>query len=389
MDDEDAKPKVKIYHIDESGNIAFRSERKSGEVRIPNYVYDLWLPLLGIETIGVYTLYCRLEREATVKAITQDRIAKLCKIGKVKLREINDRLQECGFITVKVPKGRARANHHTTEIVVKDPPPQIDALLIRTHQSHSGYEPLTTWLCEVENHEMYRVLPCEVPDRTSRSSEQNVVEVPDRTSTIVTSLSVTSLEVEKGKETSAPNVAVMPEHPETNIVKEITPALPEGNGKILAFASAKETTEDTPPRKSRKPNKNEPMYNALIEQFGLSGITMTKGAASAYWKVAAELSEFPLDRVTELYKYVRRKSQAEKWNTFTVNALAKYAPDFLRDNPRKTTIIIDESALPKASAETVGGVIAVPADRQVAGEAVIANLLANWNSKGLKRASGE
>lgn len=384
---EDGKPKVKIYHIDESGNIAFRSERKSGEVRIPNYVYDLWLPLLGIEAIGVYTLYCRLEREETVKAITQDRIARLCKMGKVKLREINDRLQECGFIAVKVPKGRARANHHTTEIVVKDPPSKVDALLIRTYQSDSGYEPLTTWLCEVESHEMYSVLPYEVLDRTSRSSEQNVVEVLDRTSTIVASLSVASLEVVKEKEIPAPIVAVSLEPLETDTVKENTPALSEGESKILAFTPATETDEDTP-RRLRKPNKNAPIHDALIAAFSLTGIKMNPKADKMYWAVAAELSEFPVDRVTELYSYVRRKSQVEKWTTFTVNALAKYAPDFLRDHPHKITYIVDDSTLPKA-AGAEGDAIPITADKRAEAERMMADLVAKMNGNGVKRASGQ
>lgn len=384
---EDSKSKAKIYHIDESGNIAFRSERKSGEVRIPNYVYDLWLPLLGIEAIGVYTLYCRLEREETVKAITQDRIARLCKMGKVKLREINDRLQECGFITVKVPKGRARANHHTTEIVVKDPPSQVDAVLIRTYQSDSGYEPLTTWLCEVENHEMYSVLPYEVLDRTSRSSEQNVVEVPDRTSTIVASLSVTSLEVEKGKEIPAPIVAVALEPIETDTVKENTPALQESTGKVLAFTPATETDEDTP-RRQRKPNKNAPMHDALIAAFNLTGITMTGHADKAYWTAAADLKDFPVDRVPELYRYVARMAREGKWTKFSPLALAKYAPEFLRDHPHKITYIVDDSALPKA-AGAEGDAIPITADKRAEAERMMADLVAKMNGNGVKRASGQ
>lgn len=379
----DAKPKTKIYQIHDDGSIAFRSERKSGEVRIPNYVYDLWLPLLGIEAIGVYTLYCRLEYEGGVTRITQDRLAKMCRTSKSTLRRHNDTLQSCGFIEIKSPTGKDRLKHYTTEIVVKDPPKEVDAILIRQYQIKSGYEPLTNWLCEAENYKMYGVSPSDVQDSTSGGTGEYARTDLDSTSKVA-SLIVASLEVEEKKEIPAPIVADAAETIEPTIVEANTPALPTTEGKILAFTPATETDEDTPPRRQRKPSKNAPMHDALIASFNLSGIKMNPKADKMYWAVAAELSDFPVDRVSELYSYVRRKSQVEKWNTFTVNALAKYAPDFLRDHPHKVTYIVDDSALPKA-AGAEGDAIPITADKRAEAERLMAELLAKMNGNGVKR----
>jgi len=126
--------------------ICFRSERRPGEVRVPNYVFDLWLPLLGAEAIGVYSLYCRLEMHGAVKKITLADIATACQVGKDKLRKINDLLQACGFIEVRKPEGAARLMHWTTEIVIKDPPTEVSKDLIERFRP--GYQVLTTWLVD-------------------------------------------------------------------------------------------------------------------------------------------------------------------------------------------------------------------------------------------------
>jgi hypothetical protein len=176
----------KPYQIDDDGNIRFRSERKPGEVRVPNYVYDLWLPLLGMDAIGVYSVYCRLEYEDSVKKITQDRLAKVCRMSKTTLRSLNDKLAECGFIEITVPKGRARLKHFTTEIIVKDPPQEVSAILIQKYQPESGYQPLTIWLCEAEHHSMYTVPAAEVLHSTSGQTSIVLPGVPDSTPSIAT-----------------------------------------------------------------------------------------------------------------------------------------------------------------------------------------------------------
>lgn len=172
----------KLYKQDATG-IRFVSDRRPGEVRIPNYVYDIWLPLLGADVIGVYSMYCRLERQDTIKKITLDVIAKACRIGKATLYKVNEKLQDCGFITVTAPTGNKRAHHFTTEITIKDPPQFASTQIIEKYQSPAGYEPLSAWLV-LESDEV-PVNTSEVLTGTSRSSNWNDEDVLVRTSTML------------------------------------------------------------------------------------------------------------------------------------------------------------------------------------------------------------
>lgn len=61
---------------------------------------------------------------------------------------------------------------------------------------------------------------------------------------------------------------------------------------------------------------------------------MTKAADRGYWTAAAELKKVGIsaEQVPALYKYVRRLADAGKWAKWSVMALAKYAPEFLKDD---------------------------------------------------------
>lgn len=308
---------AKIYYINKDGTIAFRSERQSGEVRIPNYVYDLWLPLLGIEAIGVYSVYCRLEREESVKKVTQDRLAKLCHIGKAKLRAINVMLQACGFIEVKPPKGIDRANHFTTEIVVKDPPAEVDSLLVRRYQPASGYEPLTTWLCQSET-VFYSVEPSpEVPNRTSRSSKQNVQDVPDGTSISLQPLYIADSSTD---------------------VDDIASKSGQSNP-----VPTKKPRQRRAAAKTAKPNPNQDLHDALVRAFGHDPAKMTPSGDRKYWVATAELAAVGMTvaLVPGLYKHVEAKARAGSWSHFTVMALSTYANEFLDKRDAKPRSPLD------------------------------------------------
>jgi hypothetical protein len=136
----------KLYFNNEQGGIEFRSNRKIGDVRIQNYVYDIWLPLLGATSIGVYGVYCRLERNGSVKGLNQSKLAKMCRVGTRKLAEINEQLADCGFITVRKPQGYEKLMHYTTQITVEDPPQTASKKLQDKYAPPSGYEILTPWL---------------------------------------------------------------------------------------------------------------------------------------------------------------------------------------------------------------------------------------------------
>lgn len=164
----------KLYRSDEKGGFEFSSDRRSGEVRIPNYVYDLWMPLLGIEVIGVYAVYCRLEREGAVKGITQADLARCLKIGARRLNDINGILAQHGFITVEKPQGYDRYKHYTTKITVKDPPSHVTADQINAHdegRKTTKYQPLTLWL--VAGSEMSNDFSPEVNEHLDEMSNDN------------------------------------------------------------------------------------------------------------------------------------------------------------------------------------------------------------------------
>lgn len=147
----DAPKKSKPYETTASGGIRVVSGRKIGEVRIPNYVYDLWLPLLGGEAIAVYGVYCRLERAKVVKGISFRKIAVACQIGDAKLNSINEMLIDCGFVTIKKPTGTARGQHLTSEIITLDPPRKLLPEIIEKYKGKRGYAPLSEWLVSGEN----------------------------------------------------------------------------------------------------------------------------------------------------------------------------------------------------------------------------------------------
>lgn len=81
----------------------------------------------------------------------------------------------------------------------------------------------------------------------------------------------------------------------------------------------------------RKPHKFEPWHDALVIAFGIDPTTLTKTADGLYWKVASELAtiHFPVERIGELYRFVKQKANREHWGDFTASALAKYAPSYL------------------------------------------------------------
>lgn len=172
----------KLYTKDDNG-IRIETDRKIGDVRIPNYVFDLWMPLLGAEVIGVYATYCRLEHEQTIKGLKMDDIARACRIGKTKLLDINKKLAQLGFVTVEIPKGKERLMHYTTVLTVHDPPTSIDEQAIKDHGHPKGYKPLAHWLIKDVG------LP-EVLHRTSGGATQDARTVLDGTSNVLNPSSI-------------------------------------------------------------------------------------------------------------------------------------------------------------------------------------------------------
>lgn len=193
-----------VYEKTSEGGMCFKSERWSGDVRILNYVYDLWLPLLGVTAIGVYSVYCRLERQGTVKGKTLQDIANACRIGRDRLTKINLQLKKFGFIKTEKPDGWKRLAHWTTTITVLDPPSEVPPEAIKGLAHPQGYEPLTPWLVK-------KLVAPEVPDKPPEVPDKAPKEVPTGTPKIASSiLNPLSLHGANAPAQPAPPVAAKP-----------------------------------------------------------------------------------------------------------------------------------------------------------------------------------
>jgi hypothetical protein len=140
------------YEKTASGGLRFKPGRKIGDVRIPNYVYDLWLPVLGMDAIGLYAVYCRLERNDTCKGLGQQRLARLLRIGTTRLANLNEILEDCGFIKIEQPSGYERVVHYTSTITVLDPPEEVPAEAIAKYGNGLPYGTFKEWLIEGPSH---------------------------------------------------------------------------------------------------------------------------------------------------------------------------------------------------------------------------------------------
>ncbi len=143
-----------LYEISPEGGIEFVSHRKSWDVNIPAYVYDIWMPLLGSDVIGVYAIYCRLERAGKIQGMGIKKIATAARKGDKTVVATNLTLQDCEFIVVEKPEGWERLAHFTTRIVLLDPPMSISAETIEKYRGSGAeweYQPLTDWLVNRTN----------------------------------------------------------------------------------------------------------------------------------------------------------------------------------------------------------------------------------------------
>ncbi|CAG0937615.1 hypothetical protein TFLX_06560 [Thermoflexales bacterium] len=137
----------KLYRQETSGEIHTLNPHRH-YVTLPTSTIDLWMPLIGAVGVGVYAMYCRLAREGRVRGSDLKGMAKAARISDNTLRSLNQTLERIGFIRVEKPEGARRLRHHTTEIVLLEPPTRVSVELIRELECRSGYEVLTHWLVE-------------------------------------------------------------------------------------------------------------------------------------------------------------------------------------------------------------------------------------------------
>lgn len=137
-----------FLYLSADGGYKVKSDAKMGDVRTPNYVYDLWLPLLGVECIGVYSVYRRIQRNGIIRGLSLEQLASACRLGKATLKAIHEKLAACKFIAIRMPTQLERVKHYTIEITINEAPTVIDPNLIEKYGRASGYEPLTRWLVD-------------------------------------------------------------------------------------------------------------------------------------------------------------------------------------------------------------------------------------------------
>jgi len=133
----------KLYDVSDGG-IQFVSTRTPGFVQVPNYVIDMYLPLIGAQALGVYLAYCRLAMDHLVRKNSGDFLARSLRMSKHTLAVANEALEACGLVTVRVPVGHEILMHYSTTIEVHDSPRTIAPELIARYGLR--YEPLTPWL---------------------------------------------------------------------------------------------------------------------------------------------------------------------------------------------------------------------------------------------------
>lgn len=93
----------------------------------------------------------------------------------------------------------------------------------------------------------------------------------------------------------------------------------------------------TPAAKVAKPpTPHYLMAKAIMDALGYDEKRLTKNAKTLVFGAAKELvdASFTPEDIPPIHVYVKKRAKAQGWNGFTSMALAKYAPDWLVENPR-------------------------------------------------------
>ena len=115
------------YRLTEHGQVVVvdRPHLTNGAI-VPNYVVDLYLPIVGYVGLGVLTMLYRFVNCG--KHQLRLDLHKQAKVGRVGFRTLErslDLLQECRIIDVTKPQGLDRRFHRRTVIELLDPPTEV------------------------------------------------------------------------------------------------------------------------------------------------------------------------------------------------------------------------------------------------------------------------
>jgi hypothetical protein len=140
----------KIYRVNGLGSYEIIDKTSQQPfVIVENFIVDLWMPIIGVDGLGLYTAYKRTSYNKANRIISrnQSELVDLFRIGKSKLNTLNSLLEDCGFIKVLKPKGKDKLSHKPTQIEIFDPPKDIDKNIIKKY-CKKDYTTYSHWLVE-------------------------------------------------------------------------------------------------------------------------------------------------------------------------------------------------------------------------------------------------
>lgn len=125
----DQPKKSKSYTTDDTGGILVTDKRQltHGTI-VPNYVVDLYLPIIGYDGLGILTALYRLVNHADPDNPVRVNVRAFARAGRVGSDSYSDSLElmaECGLIALLKPEGKRRGMHLRTEIFLVDPPTRV------------------------------------------------------------------------------------------------------------------------------------------------------------------------------------------------------------------------------------------------------------------------
>lgn len=117
------------YQVGPTGiEIVDRRQLSHGAI-VPNYVVDLYLPIIGYDGLGILTLLYRRANSNDRVMTNLDKFARAGRLGFRRFSKLLDLLEELAIIAVQKPTGAARRLNHHTMITLLDPPTTVPEAL--------------------------------------------------------------------------------------------------------------------------------------------------------------------------------------------------------------------------------------------------------------------
>ncbi len=164
------------YQHTEQGVVVVDTRQYTNGPIVPNYVIDLYLPIIGCRGLGVYTALVRRMGSRT-QTFNLEQLATTCRLGRHALNATLALLEELKFIRCIKPTGKDKIRHFCTVIEICSPP--TGPVPITTQQS------LVPWLFS-EGYPFKHTLPnisdqhsCNASDRNSMGCTHVYVPIHD------------------------------------------------------------------------------------------------------------------------------------------------------------------------------------------------------------------